>query len=377
MRTMLLVLLVLPIEGVAAGDGPTPEVQAWEKLYEQCKNLKGLRPKEAAEILELFALASFDTLRVMIERDDQDRSASVVQGAMEILRKSRDPRLRVLQAVDLYLRKLKRVMDRVSVLEKRIKEHPEDTEARVELIKLYIGELDDAKAARRLLTEEMDKPLKVCVETAANPGQPTYDDFLLDLAGWYKTTFGAKNPGALKRAEGFCHRYIERYEQDEVQVLLLRAEAQLKELAGLLARTLYERQVEVEVPANRPWTTACELRPGDVIDIAARGRWTVGPEVTPFGPDGPKRGRRGALQAQIARGIPFKVGKAYTLLVREGGGLLLGMDDDQHGNNLGSLTVAVKWWKLTASGACSSKVCILELLRSAGRRPTPARAESR
>ncbi len=368
--TLLVVLFCLNGGLYASGEGSSSNIEAWESLYERCEALKGQRLKgeqlkEASQVAEFFLLATLDLLKKMVEKNDHSKAGDIAQKALGLLKKGRDPRLSILKAVEVYCKNLQKTMGKVRHLKTRVEINPDDLSARKELIQIYMAKLDDPDSARKVLAEGMDEDLVKFVQAASEEKKNLQGDLLLDLAVWYRKTYGSKNPGTLLRAREYCLQFLEIPRQQET-ARSYRAKLFLSELDGLLGKALYSHQVEQKVRAKIPWVDVCDVRPGDFIDISAAGKWRLSVDGTPFDADGPGKNRRGCLQARFGGGIPIKIGKEHSLLIPNGGKLQMGMDDDQHDNNVGFLTVAVKWWKLTAGGVCSSKTCILKLLMNHG-----------
>jgi len=355
------------------GENTSPEEKAWEDLYNRCRDLKGqrlkgARLKEAGEALELCMRSCLDLLKSSVEGNNPGKASAIAKKAISLFRKTRDPRLCILKAVDLYSRNLEQILEKIHPLEVRLEINPDDRSAREELVKIHIGELDDPKTARGLLSGGMGEELIQHVRLASrNPDQLTGED-LLKLAAWYRNTFGPRNAGTLLRARECCRRYLQLLGDQKGNTRVYQAKYLHSEIEGLLNQLIYSRLVEAKVLASKPWNNICDVKPGEFIDIYATGKWSVSREGNLFGADGPGHGGHGRLQARIADGARFITGKAHLFLACQRGRLQMGMDDDegQFGNNRGSLTVTVRWLRLTATGACSSRACILKLLGHQG-----------
>ncbi|MCL2646947.1 MAG: hypothetical protein FWD61_08065 [Phycisphaerales bacterium] len=120
------------------------------------------------------------------------------------------------------------------------------------------------------------------------------------------------------------------------------------------------RSVNGTIPATKDWTQVVEVKKGQVVTVAATGRWSMNSrdKTRESGPDGlplPTRDRVegpfGMLVGKIGNGQPFVVGANKEFIVQEDGMLYFGPNDRGVGDNEGELKVTVKVQTLRTSGA--------------------------
>lgn len=108
----------------------------------------------------------------------------------------------------------------------------------------------------------------------------------------------------------------------------------------------------ITVPANQPWTdTGMTVRRGDRIQFNASGDIMIAPNASsgvggsPIQPGGRlplPSAQVGALIARVGNGAPFLVStNTNPFPMTANGRLQLGVNDNDHGDNTGSFTVAV------------------------------------
>lgn len=115
--------------------------------------------------------------------------------------------------------------------------------------------------------------------------------------------------------------------------------------------TLLNREREgipFEVAANRDWQhTGIYLSEGQKVTIRSRGQWKSAKDESYFEGDGTSRTlgdfARGALVGTIyPSGSPFLISKSTTITVPSSGLLMARMNDREHSDNSGALTILVR-----------------------------------
>lgn len=115
-----------------------------------------------------------------------------------------------------------------------------------------------------------------------------------------------------------------------------------------------DEQRTITIYAYRQWqSTGIDLEPGDQVRISASGEWQYSPYVGRHGPEGggkpvtvatyPMQGvDGGVLLGRIGEtGQEFYVGRGTTWYVDAPGRLMLRINDDLLGDNVGQLTIQV------------------------------------
>jgi len=110
----------------------------------------------------------------------------------------------------------------------------------------------------------------------------------------------------------------------------------------------------IAVPGNQPWTnTNIVVAPGDRVQFSASGEISVGtnlpsgvggnPAATlPTGKYAVANAPVGALIGRVGNGRPFLIGgNTQTVSMPTGGALMLGVNDDNFGDNSGAFSVTV------------------------------------
>lgn len=98
--------------------------------------------------------------------------------------------------------------------------------------------------------------------------------------------------------------------------------------------------------------TSFFVKKGDRIRITARGRWKMGGFIGSCGPDGFPAGQyesynltsiatHGALIGKIGNSVWHNIGSGATITANRDGYLTLGPNDNEQGNNAGSLRVTI------------------------------------
>ena len=325
-----------------------------KKVYrQQGVDAKGEERTQARQALFDLHITEADEY---VDAGDYQQAAQSYRIASELGRSIASPkvagieeRLRLIAAQEQMARKLE-------TLHARIKANPKDSAARADLILHYLGEEDDPAEAAKFLDGSVDDRLRTYVPLAAKAIGQLTDTVCLELAQWYTELVPRLSDVGkaivLTRATACCERYLEVHTTRDTsrlkaKMLLDQAQKQLEELD----RKLDERRTaQFQVNAkDEQWTKTVTLRKGDIVTVAAEGKWSVdankpGTVCDASGVDG---GMVGALVGRVGEsGTVFKIGTRKEYAAKQDGVLEMRMHDyasggPAHYNNVGTLSVTI------------------------------------
>ena len=182
--------------------------------------------------------------------------------AMLIARSIRSLRIAQIEALAKRLSEGAKVAQKVALAEAKFKAAPQDPLAKMQLIWLYVMELDNPVKAVPLLTGLSDEKLRKLIPLAAAGTRYRHaKDYLVELAEWYKELAGQADeyakPAMLSRARAYANNFL------------------AKEVEPSLERTkmiMIKNEVEAEIqklgdPAEEGWI--------DLVGFISTARHTV------------------------------------------------------------------------------------------------------
>ncbi|HDZ42905.1 MAG TPA: hypothetical protein ENH80_03085, partial [Phycisphaerae bacterium] len=109
------------------------------------------------------------------------------------------------------------------------------------------------------------------------------------------------------------------------------------------------------IRADRSWQWVCQVRKGDLLEIAASGAWSWNgrDECGPSGDPAGWHGLRGQLPGQ---GPPFTIGGRRILAIVRDGVLKMEMEDTDKSDNTGAMNVVIHTYARPAQGQGQSQV---------------------
>jgi len=171
------------------------------------RTARGLERAEARKALVRALVAAADADRDPAQRIRWYRQALSLGSGLDERRK---------QAVRRKLDELvsaKQIAERIDRLKARLDAVPNDSAAAVELLRVFVVELDDPAKARRFLFLPVDESWKRQVALAAKPIETLAEDEAMALATWYRQLAGeapaATRPRMLVRARTGLLRFLQ------------------------------------------------------------------------------------------------------------------------------------------------------------------------
>jgi len=241
---------------------------------------------------------------------------------------------------------------RVDAYKSRLKRNPGDDAARAGLIHIYVAEFDQAAEAQKLLTANMEKDWGKCVPLAVkDPGKVSKDE-CFELANWYRELVEKASvvgePKMLRRSEAYYQRFLASESSGlratTARLALVTIEKQLEAIAAATNPKAEGGPIttKVKVPAGKDWTPVARVGKGDVIEIAAEGKWSP-KSGTSLDAEGNPYTKMHHLQGRFGEDArPFRIGAKHQVTAMMDCVLYMGMKDDwSHRDNSGFLTVTI------------------------------------
>ena len=117
---------------------------------------------------------------------------------------------------------------RFKTLRERVRKNPSDTEAREELILLFVVDLNRLDEAVKLLNDDVDEVTRTYVPLAAKKGEDLNEAVCLELGDWYyrkllKSASSLGRPVVLWRAKGYYERFVKLHKKKDAALFLVEA----------------------------------------------------------------------------------------------------------------------------------------------------------
>ena len=139
---------------------------------------------------------------------------------------------------------------RKTYLEGRLVKAPADLEARADLIRLYVIDMDRPDEAAGLLTDGLDEALRTYVPLAAKPIEDVPPQACLELAEWYRGLSAKAAKAGRVTALGRAKQYYERFLSagQPKDVARVKVQVELKDVTGELAKLVGEDKPALALP---------------------------------------------------------------------------------------------------------------------------------